>query len=380
MSSHSRSQSDNTSDVEELLQIGTRCRELRREKDMLKESQSQSFDLIRRLERHVTSLSAASTEDKKCIEMLEKELMNCSQEIDYLQDQGNARNTEVNVLKDHLRDLELKLADMEYLQEAVGRLREELKRSDSDCLFLMQELESREVELQNSSLCIERLRMSISSITLDSQCEIESLKLEIVTLEQSCFEAEKSQEKAIQEKARINQLVRDLEAQFQDAQKNIRRLELENKELREKLDTSETKVRTFWQMLEKLLARDGSQPDIKQLVNEIEAKLMMSNDPSTCGEVLSPLISKLETLLGRDGDDMEKEELREEKLKAKEEAEDLAQEMAELRYQMTGLLEEERNRRACIEQASTQRIAELEAQVQKEQRKSLDAVKYLHGA
>lgn len=50
-------------------------------------------------------------------------------------------------------------------------------------------------------------------------------------------------------------------------------------------------------------------------------------------------------------------------MKAKEEAEDLAQEMAELRYQMTGLLEEERNRRACIEQASTQRIAELEAQV-----------------
>lgn len=168
---------------------------------------------------------------------------------------------------------------MEYLQEAVGRLREELKRSDSDCLFLMQELESREVELQNSSLCIEKLRRSISSITLDSQCEIESLKLEIVALEQSCFEAEKSQEKAIQEKARINQLVRDLEAQFQDAQKNIRCLELENKELREKLDTSETKVRTFWQMLEKLLARDGSQPDIKQLVNEIEAKLTMSNDP-----------------------------------------------------------------------------------------------------
>ena len=57
------------------------------------------------------------------------------------------------------------------------------------------------------------------------------------------------------------------------------------------------------------------------------------------------------------------EELREEKLKAKEETEDLAQEMAELRYQMTSLLEEERSRRACIEQASIQRIAELEAQV-----------------
>ena len=50
-------------------------------------------------------------------------------------------------------------------------------------------------------------------------------------------------------------------------------------------------------------------------------------------------------------------------MKAKEEAEDLAQEMAELRYRTMGLLEEECKRRACIEQASLQRIAELEAQV-----------------
>uniref|UniRef100_A0A6N2KTJ6 Uncharacterized protein n=1 Tax=Salix viminalis TaxID=40686 RepID=A0A6N2KTJ6_SALVM len=57
-----------------------------------------------------------------------------------------------------------------------------------------------------------------------------------------------------------------------------------------------------------------------------------------------------------------KDELREEKSKANEEADDLAQEMAELRYQMTGLLEEECKRRACIEQASLQRISELEAQ------------------
>lgn len=60
---------------------------------------------------------------------------------------------------------------------------------------------------------------------------------------------------------------------------------------------------------------------------------------------------------------MLKDELKEEKLKAKEEAEDLTQEMAELRYKMTCLLEEECKRRACIEQASLQRIANLEAQV-----------------
>lgn len=57
------------------------------------------------------------------------------------------------------------------------------------------------------------------------------------------------------------------------------------------------------------------------------------------------------------------EELKAEKLKAKDEAEDLAQEMAELRYELTCLLEEERKRRASIEQASLRRIAELEAQV-----------------
>lgn len=50
-------------------------------------------------------------------------------------------------------------------------------------------------------------------------------------------------------------------------------------------------------------------------------------------------------------------------MKAKEEAEDLAQEMAELRYQLTLMLDEERKRRASIEHLSLQRITELEALV-----------------
>lgn len=37
--------------------------------------------------------------------------------------------------------------------------------------------------------------------------------------------------------------------------------------------------------------------------------------------------------------------------------------MAELRYQITEKLEQECKRRSCVEQASLQRIAELEAQV-----------------
>mgnify|MGYP006961253166 CR=1 FL=1 len=53
------------------------------------------------------------------------------------------------------------------------------------------------------------------------------------------------------------------------------------------------------------------------------------------------------------------------KLKAKEDAEDLTQEMAELRYQITGMLEEEYKRRSCIAQAAIQQIQQLEVQVVK---------------
>lgn len=116
-------------------------------------------------------------------------------------------------------------------------------------------------------------------------------------------------------------------------------------------------------------------------------------------EALGPCFSKLATLLGSESNLKEwmesmshqirkyevlvkqlKDELREEKSKAKEEADDLAQEMAELRYQMTGLLEEECKRRACIEQASLQRISELEAQIERERRKFFAAVGHLHEA
>jgi len=58
-----------------------------------------------------------------------------------------------------------------------------------------------------------------------------------------------------------------------------------------------------------------------------------------------------------------KEELQEQKLKAKEDAEDLTQEMAELRYQITGMLDEEYKCRSCLEQAAIQHIMELETQV-----------------
>ncbi|XP_028112254.1 uncharacterized protein LOC114310472 isoform X2 [Camellia sinensis] len=346
MSSQSSSGSENSFEIEELLQIRTRCQELRKEKDMLRDSQSQSFELIRSLEAHAKTLYKARAEDEKHIQELERELKNCSQEIDYLQDQLNARNDE--------------------------------------------ELESKEVEIRQSAACIEKLEESISPVSLEYQCEIESMKLD---LEQNCFEAKKFKEEAAREKLKMNELIQDFEYQIQDAQKVIECLNEEYKELREKLETSEKNARVFCQKMEEQfeewLENDGPQLNTQPLSHELE------KDVSTCGDILGPLLFRLavDAALKDKMDKMScqileyelllkqlKEELRAEKLKAKEEAEDLAQEMAELRYQITGLLEEERKRRACIEQISLQRIAELEAQIQREQRKTFSSVKLIHEA
>ena len=159
--------------------------------------------------------------------------------LDYLQDQLNARDGEVKCLGEHVYSLELKLAEKDNLEEMVGKLQEELKGSNSECLFLTQELENKEVELQTSSLCIDRLEESISSVTLEFQCEIESMKLEMITLEQSCFEAKKSLDEAIEEKTKMTELIQEFQVRLQDAQKMIECLDNENKELRGKLETSE---------------------------------------------------------------------------------------------------------------------------------------------
>ncbi|KAK8511724.1 hypothetical protein V6N11_050616 [Hibiscus sabdariffa] len=391
MSSSSRGDSDKSIDVEELLEIETRCRELRKEKEMLKESQYQGFELIRGLELHVKSLSEARSQDQKHIQKLERELKNCSQEIDYLQDQLSARNEEVKFLNDHVHDLEIKLTDMEDLQEKIGRLIRELNRSNSERLSLMQELENKEEELQQSALCIEKLEESVSSMALESQCEIESLKLDITAMEETCLEARKLEDENVQEKSQMNVLIEELEVQLQNAQEIIEELENENKALRGKLIASENNANIFCQKIKQWLKRkDRKQLDTDSIFDEPESMITISKDTSGCKELFGALLSEVALVLESDYNSKEqiksmsnqineyellvkqlKEELREQKLKAKEEAEDLAQEMAELRYQMTGMLEEECKRRASIEQISLQRIVELEAQIQKEPRNSM---------
>lgn len=272
--------------------------------------------------------------------------------------------------------------------EIVGSLKQELKESKSECLVLREELENKEAELQNSTFYIEKLEGSVSSVALEYQCEIESMRLDLMALEQRCFEANKFKEEITQDNARMCDLVQNLELQLEDSRKVIECLGDETKELRLKLETSEINARTFLQKMEDqfpewLNNKDTSSSDTKNytsdILGELFARLVVvkASDADTQDKMQMDKIEKLSCqlheyeLLVR----QLKEQLREEKLKAKEEAEDLAQEMAELRYQITGLLEEECKRRACIEQISLQRITELEAQLEKARRNSFTAVR-----
>ncbi|CAN4115742.1 unnamed protein product [Withania somnifera] len=263
------------------------------------------------------------------------------------------------------------------MEEEVTRLREELEMSNAERLYLLQQLENKELEIEGSALCIERLEESIAYVGLEHQFEIESMKLDLIAVEQNFSEATKSQDET------VNELIHDLKLRIHDAEKVIESAEKENKTLQEQLQASELNAKTFCEKVEELFCG--------WLANTDDSSPSKADDSasSCCGDILGPLLIKLATKGPSDINLTEKmremagqienyvslvkrlkEELRKEKLKAKEETEDLAQEMAELRYQMTVLLEVERKRRACVEQLSLQRIAELEAQLEKERMKS----------
>ncbi|KAF8668648.1 hypothetical protein HU200_051824 [Digitaria exilis] len=298
--------------------------------------------------------SSACQKDRQYIEKLETELMNCYQEIDYLQDQLNIRNVEANIMGEHIHSLELKLTELEKFPERVRVMDNELMRSDSQCWLLMEEVRCKEEELQNASLQIEKLESTV----LDSQCEIESLKLDLTNLEQKLFDAENIVQHAAEHKTQTDKLLGERELQLHQAQKTIEQLVLENKDLKElPVKAPKRSPSTSGEQFDKALENGGHEE--YESHNVILERMTRQNEESEL------VIEQL------------KEEIREQKLKAKEDAEDLTQEMAELRYQITGLLEEEYKRRSRIEQAAIQHIQELETQVSKEKTKLSGALRRL---
>ncbi|KAG9160537.1 hypothetical protein Leryth_019481 [Lithospermum erythrorhizon] len=341
---------------------------------------------------HVKTLSESRIEDKRRILELERELKNCIQEIDYLQDQVNTRNTEVY-------NLQLKLADIENMGEEIVALREQVKRSDFEKLVFINELEKKDGELNGSLRCIQKLEESISSIGLEYQCELESLKLDLMALEQNSFEANKTRE-VTQENARMSELIKNLELQIHEAEKVIECLHTENKYFMERIESPVIKV--FYKKVKELMVElETSEINEEVLYRKVKESLHdwqngavwysneLAEDRRSCSNALVPALPKmvgpgelnadLKDQLDRMSSQIHdyellvsqlKEELKREKIKAKDNTDDLAQEMAELRYHMTELLEEEHKRRACVEQVALQRIAELEAQLGREEARS----------
>lgn len=197
-----------------------------------------------------------------------------------------ARNTEVDFLSDHVHSLELKLADMEHIQDKARQWEEELRRSNSERLLMMEELQSREEELQYAALCMEKLEESISSSALEFQCEIESLKLDMMALEHTCFEAKKTQNEHLQEKAKMESSIEELKDRFEHAQETIAHLNDENNKLRENLATSERTARLFRQKVEELVDGERRQLNAQSYVREFDQKLAVS------GEMRYPYIVK----------------------------------------------------------------------------------------
>lgn len=128
--------------------------------------------------------------------------------------------------------------------------------SKSENLLLLQELESKETELQCSSLSMEKLEKTISSLTLESLCEIESMKLDITALEQALVDAVKIQEEeSIQEKDHLKGIIKEVQSQAREAQEKANHLEKQNEELRERIAASEKSIREFFQS-----TKDEQQP------------------------------------------------------------------------------------------------------------------------
>ncbi|KAL5196742.1 hypothetical protein ABZP36_000254 [Zizania latifolia] len=298
----------------------------------------------------------ACHKDRHYIKKLETELRNCYQEIDYLQDQLNIRNVEADIMGEHIHSLELKLTELEKFPERVRVIDDELMQSDSQCWLLMEEVRCQAEKLKRAALQIEKLE----NVNLDSQCETESLKLDLTTLEQRLFDADSFGQDVSAGKAVVENKLREYELQLQEAQKTIDQLVLENKELKELFPrgAAEQSALTSDEQLNKTVEKIDAHADYER-DSAVLQKMAKRSEESEL------LIEQL------------KEELREQKLKAKEDAEDLTQEMAELRYQITGMLEEEYKRRSCIEKAAIQQIQELEAQVSKEQRKLSEALRRL---
>lgn len=155
---------------------------------------------------------------------------------EYLQDQLHLKNVEANCVAEHVHSLELKLSEFGNLSEKVHQIRCDYVKSESDRLILMQELEQKELDLQGSARYINKLEATISANSLEFQCEIETLMLDLSACEKRCAQAERHGEQCARETTRMATLLSQLDDRLLEQQRVINQLKNEKESLLERLE------------------------------------------------------------------------------------------------------------------------------------------------
>lgn len=175
-------------------------------------------------------------------------------------------------MTDYIQSLESKLKAKQDFDGIIRSLEQELKACNSKNSTLIEKLESKEHELHNSTLFIKKLEESFSNIALDFQCDIESMKLDLMVMESSFYEAKKIQEEAAQEHRRMQELTKNYKIQIKNAQ-NVKLLVEENKTLRERVKTIESNAYSENKM-KKSKEYEAQIHEYEVLVNQLKVRYL----------------------------------------------------------------------------------------------------------
>jgi len=329
---------------------------------------------------------------------LERELKSSSDYCAKLEQQIQEKTLEAKATNEHIRtyigrnqvaessEQEQRMKELEdeqsrtnaSLKLEVTRLKEQLARSDARCLETKQALDSKSIEIHLMKERVRRIegqlakseeegtRLQEKILILEeevSQLQADNMELQLQLELESNNEA-KLEEDWINERAEWEARVAHLETELNLASCTNGELDFLITPMKGASDRTLGSPRTPTGRFSIQTLLDLGEASLEVEDDFHELQLKHADAEVRVQSATFELQKKEQQLVElREIVSQMKVELAAEKEKAKEEAEDLTQEMAELRYQLMEMVEQERELRAQVEQASVLRVEELEAQV-----------------
>ncbi|KAH8961384.1 hypothetical protein BDL97_05G047600 [Sphagnum fallax] len=329
---------------------------------------------------------------------LERELKSSSDYCAKLEQQIQEKTLEAKAANEHIRtyigrnqvaessEQEQRMKELEdeqsrtnaSLKLEVTRLKEQLARSDARCLETKQALDSKSIEIHIMKERVRRIegqlaeseeegtRLQEKILILEeevSKLQADNMELQLQLELESNNEA-KLEEDWINERAEWEARVAHLETELNLASCTNGELDFLITPMKGASDRTLGSPRTPTGRFSIQTLLDLGEASLEVEDDFHELRLKHADAEVQVQSATFELQKKEQQLVElREIVSQMKVELAAEKEKAKEEAEDLTQEMAELRYQLMEMVEQERELRAQVEQASVLRVEELEAQV-----------------